>query len=61
MIQQMVRDLINWGWSQGALAKKIGSYQPSIFHIYHGNQDGLKYEAAKALEKLWKQEKRKHG
>jgi len=61
MIKKMIQDLVKWGWSQRAIAVSVGNHQPNINRILKGTQSGMNYDSCKALEKLWKQEKRKHG
>lgn len=49
-IQQMLADLIKLGFSQKAIAERVGTSQPTIHRASKGA--GISYEIGKAIESM---------
>lgn len=49
-IQEMLADLAAWGFSQAAIAKQVGTTQPTIHRASKGA--GIGYETGKAIEAM---------
>lgn len=54
-IQEMLRDLIALGFSQRAIADKVGTTQPTIYRATQGA--AIRYEIGKAIELLYEEQK----
>ncbi len=54
-IQEMLRDLIALGFSQRAIADKVGTTQPTIYRATRGA--AIRYEIGKAIELLYEEQK----
>ncbi|MCO7503175.1 MULTISPECIES: hypothetical protein [unclassified Pseudomonas] len=52
-IQKMLADLADWGFSQAAIAKQVGTTQPTIHRASKGS--GIGYETGKAIEAMHKE------
>lgn len=54
-IQKMLNVLLGLGFSQRAIAERVGTTQPTIFRAAKGAD--IRYETGKAIERLFEQEK----
>ncbi|NVZ61237.1 hypothetical protein [Pseudomonas gingeri] len=52
-IQEMLADLAAWGFSQGAIARNVGTTQPTIHRATKGASIG--YETGKLIEAMHKE------
>jgi len=55
-IQEMLRELETFGFSQRAIAEKCGTSQPNISRAINGT--AVRYELGKAIEELHKKARR---
>lgn len=51
-VQEMLKDLLELGFSQAAIAESCGTSQPNIFRVLNGQ--GVRYELGKAIEDFYK-------
>jgi len=54
-IQKMLNVLLGLGFSQRAIADKVGTTQPTIYRASKGAD--VRYETGKAIERFYEQEK----
>jgi len=55
-IQEMLKELIALGFSQRAIADKVGTTQPTIYRATQGA--AIRYEIGKAIELLYEEQKK---
>ncbi|MNJ23435.1 hypothetical protein D3C77_178210 [compost metagenome] len=53
-VQQMLQKLIELGFSQRAIAERVGVSQPTIYRATQGA--AIRYEAGRAIELLYKEQ-----
>lgn len=53
-IQEMLQKLIELGFSQRAIAERVGVSQPTIYRATKGA--AIRYEAGRAIELLYKEQ-----
>ncbi|AIC18579.1 hypothetical protein EY04_06640 [Pseudomonas chlororaphis] len=56
-IQEMLRKLIERGFSQRAIAERVGVTQPTIYRATRGA--AVRYEVGKAIELFYEEQKQK--
>lgn len=61
MLKQMITSLIDSGMSQKDIEAATGVPQPVISRLYSGNQQTVRYEGGKAIERLYKKQSSKRA
>lgn len=51
--QEIVQRLRAAGWSQQRIAAAVGSTQPTVLRIEHGEHTGQSYQLVDKLRQLW--------
>lgn len=58
-LQEMVRHLLNSGYSQGGLAREIGVAQPTIFRALNGAD--VRFSTGQKIEQIYLDHKKSNG